>query len=301
MTIKKNPKIALVGSVNSSLRTLKKLHEHNCSISAILGLSPDVSNNVSGYVDLKLEGERLGYPSAYFTKINDLSVFEFLRKKEIDLLFVVGLSQMVREPLLSLASIGNVGFHPTKLPQGRGRGAVAWILLGKTPAAATFFLMDEGMDSGPILGQKSFEALDTDYAEDIIHKIKCAIDEVLDELLPQLNNGALIALPQDHEKATFLGVRKPKDGMIDWSKTDREVYDLIRATSTPLPGAFSEFDGSTIRIWRSQIKPQYTGVPGRIVAVIDGSPVVCCGRGSVLIEKYTSEKEMNFRIGKEFA
>jgi len=300
MRIKNNPKIAIAGSVSSSLRTLKKLHEHKCAVSAVLGLSPDVSKNVSGYIDLKLEGERLGYTSTYFTKINDLSVRNFLRKKEIDLLFVIGLSQMVREPLLSLASIGNVGFHPTKLPQGRGRGAVAWILLGKAPGAATFFLMDEGMDSGPILGQKLFEVLDTDYAEDIIHKIKYSIDEVLDDILPKLNAGALMALPQDHKKATFLGLRKPKDGLIDWRKTDREVYDLIRATSRPLPGAFSEFDGGTIWIWRSQIKIQYTGIAGRIVDIIDGKPVVCCGRGAVLIEEYTSEKEMRFKIGKEF-
>lgn len=300
MKIKKNPKIAIAGSVSSSLRTLKKLNEHKCTICAVLGLSPDVSKNVSGYVDLKLEGERLGYPSAYFTKINDSSVLDFLQKKEIDLLFVVGLSQMVKEPLLSLASIGNVGFHPTKLPQGRGRGAVAWIVLGKTPAAATFFLMDEGMDSGPILGQKSFEVLNTDYAEDIIHKIKYSIDGVLDDILPILNAGALLALPQDHKKATFLGVRKLKDGMIDWSKTDREVYDLIRATSRPLPGAFSEFDGETIKIWRSQIKPQFTGIPGRIMDVVDGRPIVCCGSGAVLIEEYTSEKEISFKIGKEF-
>jgi methionyl-tRNA formyltransferase len=263
-------------------------------------LSPELSENVSGYADLKVEGEKLGYQSTYFSKINDPSVLEFLKSNGVDLFFVIGLSQMVRNPLLSVASIGNVGFHPTRLPEGRGRGAVAWIALRKAPGAATFFLMDEGMDSGPILGQKTFEVTDTDYAEDIIQKIKFSIDEVLDDMLPKLKSGKLILSPQDHNKATFLGVRKPKDGVIDWDKSDREVYDLIRAISKPLPGAFSKYEGVVITVWRSKLMPQYTGIPGRIVDIIDQNPVVCCGRGAILIEQYSADKEINFRIGKEF-
>lgn len=301
MKIKKYPRIAIAGSVNSSLQTLRKLNEHKCDVCAVLGLAPEAAQKVSGYQDIKAAGERLGYSSTYFQKINERSVLEFLEDKEVDLLFVVGLSQMVKEPLLSLPSVGLVGFHPTKLPQGRGRAAIAWMILGKAPGAATFFLMDEGMDSGPILGQSPFTVTNEDYAQDVVSKIKGAIDEVLDQMLHKLKAGKLEVEEQDHEKASYMGVRKPNDGWIDWHQTARFVYDLIRATSSPLPGAFAYYEDRKVVIWRASILSNYTGIPGRIIDFKESNPVVCCGEGALLLEEYETVSEgVKFRIGKEF-
>ena len=110
-----NPKIALIGSVNSSLQTLRKLVEHQLNLVHVLGLNPSNSSSVSGYRDIKVEAEKFGIEASYFSKVNETHVYDVLKNKEIDLLFIIGLSQMVREPLLSLANVGNVGFHPTRL------------------------------------------------------------------------------------------------------------------------------------------------------------------------------------------
>lgn len=301
MKIKKRPRIAIAGSVNSSLKTLNKLVEHRLDVVHVLALDPSRSGSVSGYRDLKVTADEYGISSSYFSKINDPNVYKTLQKKEVDLLFIIGLSQMVKEPLLSLAAIGNVGFHPTRLPEGRGRAALAWIVLKKAKGAATFFLLDEGMDSGPILGQSTFEVSDNDYAADVVEKIKTSIDEVLDSVFPLLKDGSLVVEEQDHSKATYLGVRRPRDGAIDWTLPSYEVRRLIRATSKPLPGAFSFFQGHKLIVWRASEKREYTGVPGRVIEIIDGNPVVCCGNGGLILEEMESEQAIEFKIGKDFS
>jgi methionyl-tRNA formyltransferase len=295
-----DPKIALIGSVNSSAQTLRKLVQHQLNIVHVLGLHPSKSAPVSGYRDIKVEAENLGVEASYFNNVNDQDVYETLKNKKVDLLFIIGLSQMVKEPLLSLATIGNVGFHPTKLPEGRGRAALAWIVLEKAKGAASFFLLDEGMDSGPILGQQAFEISEDDYAADVLEKIKSSIDVVLDSVLPDLRDGVLKVHEQEHEKATFLGVRRPKDGEINWRQTSNEVRKLIRATSIPLPGAYTTYQGQKLIVWRAKELKQYTGVPGRIIDIKDNKPIVCCENGALLLEEIKAEKTLDFKIGKDF-
>ena len=238
-------------------------------------------------------------PFQYFSKINDEQVYSFVKDLEVDLLFVIGLSQMVKEPLLNVPKIGIVGFHPTKLPKGRGRGAVAWMILGKAQGAATFFLIDEGMDSGPILGQREFVVEEDDYAQDVIDKIKLKIDEVLDDILPKLKAGELILTPQDHELATYLGQRKPKDGLIDWKMSAEYIHKLIRATSEPLPGAFTFSGGNKITVYRATIEKNilFVGVPGRVLDVKNDNILVATGNGALWINQYIPDDPIKFRIG----
>lgn len=301
MKLPKKPRIILAGSVNSSLLTLKKLLEHNCNLVGVLALSPDRSKNVSGFQDLKPFAEKYNVPSLHFDKINEAAVCQFVEQKQPDLLFVIGLSQMVREPLLGMAKFGNVGFHPTRLPEGRGRGAVAWMILGKAKGAATFFLLDEDMDSGPILGQKNFEVEEHDYASDIIEKIQRAISEVLDVILPQINNGQPELKPQDQALATYLGRRKPKDGLINWDQPCDDVYRLIRASAPPLPGAYSHWKEGKLIIYRATpANPKkYIGVPGRIIAIEGKRILIACREGAIWLDDYFSVSSENFRVGAD--
>ena len=94
-----NPRIAIAGSVNSSVQTLKKLNEHSLNVVRVLSLNPEKSKNVSGYHDLTELGEKWNYPTTYFEKINDEKIISLLKEDEIDWLFIIGLSQLVKEEL----------------------------------------------------------------------------------------------------------------------------------------------------------------------------------------------------------
>ena len=83
--------------------------------------------------------------------------------------------------------MGVLGFHPTKLPQNRGRHPIIWSLaLGLKKSASTFFFMDEGADSGKILSQKNFEILDSDDAQSLYDKFVNIALLQIENFLPQL-------------------------------------------------------------------------------------------------------------------
>lgn len=297
MLLDRNPNIAIAGSVNSSLLTLQKLIFYEMNLKVVLALNPEKASNVSGYNDLKIEADKHKIPSIYFNNINDDNVSETLKDNKIDIFFVIGLSQLVKKHILDIAKFGNVGFHPTKLPEGRGRGTLAWIILGKAKGAATFFIMDESMDSGPIIGQKVFDVSTFDYPSDVIEKIKISISGILDDILPELKTGIINSVEQDQSKITFLGQRKPKDGLIIWTQSAEDIYDLVRATSTPLPGAFFMLENNVIKVFRSKIHNNYCGVPGRVIDIIDNNPVIACGKGAIELSDYN--KNFKFKVGTD--
>lgn len=298
-----NPKIMLAGSVNSSKKTLQKLIDHDMNIVGVLGLDPSVSQNVSGYVDLKDLATSNNLNFRYFKKINSDDVVRFVRDSQPDYLFVVGLSQLVKEPLLSIPVAGCIGFHPTKLPEGRGRAAVAWLILGKARGAATFFVMSEGMDDGPILVQKEFEVTDEDYAGDVINKIISEVGSGLDELLPQIKNGTAKAVEQDHTQASYLGIRNPEDGIIIWENSAEDIVRLVRAVADPLPGAFTYIEGQQIMVDRASVEKElnYIGVVGRILKK-DGTKgvLVQSGSGLVWIESFRGISFDQLKVGQQF-
>lgn len=302
MKLPENPRIILAGSVNSSLTTLNMLAKHKMNLVGVLGLSKDKSKNVSGYQDLSKPAEKFGVPYSSFDNINGVEPVEFISSKNPDLLFVVGLSQLVKEELLNIPKYGCIGFHPTKLPKGRGRGAVAWILLGKAKGAATFFKLDEGMDSGPILIQEPFQVNDDDYASNVIDKIILAIEKGLDKTLPDLKNGVIKFQKQDHKKATYLGRRRPEDGYIDWEKSANEIHTLIRATSKPLPGAFTYFDERKVVINKAEIveKSNHIGVTGRISKIDESGIEVHTGEGQILIQELQGISKNELSVGRSF-
>ncbi len=297
--IVENPKIILIGSVNSSRKTLEKLLEHQLNIVAVLGLHPEAAMNVSGYFDLKDLSESNNIPFQYFTKVNDAAIVDFVASKSPDLVFVVGLSQMIREELLAIPKYGLIGYHPTRLPEGRGRGALAWIILGKVQGAASFFKMDEGMDSGSIWSQEHYEVNDNDDATSVIHQILKAIDKALDAVLPDLKKGIFTTTQQDESQATYLGKRNPEDGIIDWNQSAARIHQLIRATTKPLPGAYTYVGTKKMVIWNASVSEvtNHLGVVGRIV-IADASGVhVQTGEGLLKIENIEGIEIDTLKVG----
>ena len=303
MILASNPKIVLAGSVNSSRKTLEKLLQHNMNVVGVLGLDPSVSGNVSGYVDLGKLSKEMEFNFEYFKDINSDETVRFVKNCNPDVMFVVGLSQLVKKPLLNIPTFGCIGFHPTKLPEGRGRGAVAWLILEKAPGAATFFLMGEGMDDGPVIAQEEFEVSEKDYAQDVINKIIETTGSCLDQLLPKMKSGNLEAVQQNHSMATYLGKRNPEDGWIEWENSAEEIVRLVRAVSTPLPGAFSFIDGKKIIIDRASVESSinHIGVTGRILEKsTEKGLLIQSGNGLVWLHEVRGVSFDGLRRGQKF-
>lgn len=284
-------KIVLAGAVGSTFATLKKLVQHGFEVAGVLGYEPQSSALVSGYVNMRDFCEQHAIPYFPFKKIGAPEVQELVASLSPDLFFVIGLSQIVPAPLLSVPRLGNIGFHPTVLPAGRGRAPIAWLLLQEDFGAANFFLMSEGVDDGPLFVQEKFPVTDTDNAATIEQKILLAIDAALDRWLPELARGIWNPIPQDEAAATYYGKRGPEDGWIDWSRSATEIDKIIRASAPPHPGAYTFLKDRKLTVLRSfpENDLKIKGVQGSVLAVAEERFLVQSGEGLMWIADVLDE------------
>lgn len=294
-------KTVLMGSVGSSRIVLERMLAMNFPLSLVLSLDESKSTNVSGYVPLHEIARQRGVPFQTFAKANSPEVVETLRDIAPDYLFVIGLSQLIPTEILRIPLKGVVGFHPTPLPKFRGRAAMVWqVLLGVRETQCSFFLIDEGMDSGPILGQEPYVIEETDYARDVQIKLHAAIARLADRVLKQMMEGTLQPVPQNEDEATILLVRRPEDGRIDWSRPLADIHRLVRAVSRPYPGAFGLYDGThPVTIWRADIleNHRFIGIPGQIARLGDGFFDVLGIDGLLHVSDFSNPDGVPLRIG----
>ena len=177
---------------------------------------------------------------------------------------------------MSIPKMGSVGFHPTFLPAGRGRAPLAWVALDNGPAAANFFLINDGVDAGPIFVQEPVEVTPDDYVSDIAERLDVAIKKALDRWLPELLSGKWDPKPQSEVLATWNGRRGPDDGLIDWHRSADEIHALIRATSEPHPGAYVWYQDRRLIVWRGDIERRlpWRGAVGRVLLTEAGRGVL---------------------------
>ncbi len=260
-------RIVVAGAVSSTKLTLEALIRHGADVVGVLQLRGESSHTVTGFDSLDAVAGPAGIPCVTFRNINDDEIVDQVREWQPDLMFVVGLSQLVREELMAIPKLGSVGFHPTFLPAGRGRAPLAWLALDNGPGAASFFLIDDGIDSGPIFVQQPFEITPDDYAGDVGLKLLDAMTRALDRWLPELLAGKWDPKPQSEALATYNGRRGPDDGLIDWTRPAIEIHSLIRAASVPHPGAYTWAGDRKLIIWRASVEEHlpWRGVPGRIL------------------------------------
>src|SRR5690554_2521297 len=111
-------KVMVIGAVNSAAQVIRCLVKHNLDVVGILGHEPKDPGMVSGWVNLEELAADYGIEYKGYQRINDSSHLEWAIRKNPDIIFAVGFSQLINDDWLSLPRLGCVGFHPTRLPEG---------------------------------------------------------------------------------------------------------------------------------------------------------------------------------------
>ena len=294
-------KSVLIGSVRSSKTVLTEMINIGFPVDMVFSLDEAASGNVSGYYPLHTLAEKNGIPYKKFRKIADQENIEILEKIEPDYIFVIGLSQLIPKRMIDLAKVGCVGFHPTPLPKFRGGAAVVWqMLLGIRKTKCSMFFIDEGIDRGDILGQEDYEIGDSDYFMDVSDKINDSIVILTNRVLSQILSRTLKPQKQNEEEASYLLIRRPEDGLINWNEPVEKVHRLIRAVSKPYPGAFGMYDGlHKIIIWRADYmeNKKYIGIPGQICEIHDTYFDILGSDGIIRIKEYENVDDVKLFVG----
>jgi len=200
-----------------------------------------------------------------------------------DFLFSFYYRQMLGSALLGLARRGALNMHGSLLPKYRGRVPINWaILKGEHETGATLHYMVEKPDAGEVVAQQAVPILPEDTALEVFGKVTLAAEMVLDRSLPSLLAGRAPRTPQDLSKGSYFGGRRPEDGRIDWSRSAREIHDLVRAVAPPYPGAFTEVEGRTVRILRTLNDGRTGPHPGPALYCESGRCYAQCGDARLL-------------------
>jgi len=278
-----------VGTVEFSKFTLEKILSLSEYISVEGVITKKESKFNADFVDLTPVCKKFSIPVKYVQNINDPENVEWIKKKEPDVIFVFGWSQIIKKNILEIPKIGVIGFHPAKLPQNRGRHPIIWALaLGLEETASTFFFMDEGADSGDILSQKIIKITYEDTARTLYDKVIQTALTQIEEFIPELADGRYKRVPQDHTKANYWRKRSEKDGEIDFRMSSRAIYNLVRALTKPYVGAHFVYKNQKVKVWKA--KEEMVNLPniepGKILKVEGTKILVKCYDNAIWLEEH---------------
>jgi methionyl-tRNA formyltransferase len=267
---------------------LEAAAESGAEIVGVLTLPGPIDPNRSGQCAFDEVAARHGAVVVETADVNAESTLDAVRALDPELVFVVGWSQLVREPFIALAREGVFGMHPTLLPRHRGRAPIPWALLsGLARTGVTLFeIVDASADSGAIVGQAVVDIAPDETAETLFGRIADAHVELIREYVPQLLARSAPRIPQDPRRASSWPKRTPADGIIDWETRAPYLYDWVRAQTRPYPGAFTFLGDEKVVVWRARPVELDDAAPaGTIVATRPDGPVVACGQGGLVLEE----------------
>jgi len=244
-------KFAFVTCVKIGLSCMEAIYKAKGKLDLIITLPDDKATKKSGRIYIDEFAKRHNIPVVKIIHINDKEATKAIRSYNIDWLFIIGWSQIASKEVVDAPNLGVIGAHPTLLPIGRGRAAIPWaIIKGLDKTGVTFFKMDEGVDTGLILGQEIVPILANETATSLYEKINLAHETLMSNLYFKLNQNKVKEYPQNEDDATYWAGRKPEDGeILPRIMSLDQVDKLVRATTKPYPGAFLFRNGEKIIIW----------------------------------------------------
>jgi methionyl-tRNA formyltransferase len=223
---------------------------------------------------------RLGLPLAEVETVKAGPGLERLGEARPDVLVVVAYGEILPRDVLGLPRLAPVNLHFSLLPELRGASPVQGALLqGLDRTGVTTIVMDEGLDTGPVLLAREERVHPDDDAGSLGSRLADVGGRLLLETLDGLARGDLVPRPQEGEP-TFSPKLRPEDRRLDWSGPAAAVVRRVRALA-PEPGAATEFRGTPVKVLRAEAAPGAPGEPGAVVAVDGRGIEVAAGEGGV--------------------
>lgn len=211
-----------------------------------------------------------------------------LRELSPELIVVAAFGQILPPEVLALPPHGCLNVHASLLPRWRGASPInAAILAGDAETGVTLMLMDMGLDTGPILAQRAAPIGTEETAGELSDRLAQLGAELLVEIIPHWLAGELTPQPQDETQATVTRLLRKEDGRLDWTQPAEALARQVRAF-TPWPGAFTTWDGRTLKVLAAHAISAPSDLPPGTCFVrsdpASGLLGCACGQGALALE-----------------
>lgn len=282
-------KIVFMGTPHIAVNSLNRLIEDGHDIEAVV-TQPDRPKgrgkklSISPVKEVAIKNNlRILQP----LKASEAEFIDTLKKISPDLIVVIAYGQILRKELLEIPKYGCVNVHVSLLPKLRGAAPINWAIInGFEKTGITTMFMDEGLDTGDIILSKEYN-LDNDITAGELHDwMMVEGAEILSETVKQIENSTFTRTKQDDSISTYAPMMDRNLGHIDFSKSAKEIHNLVRGT-IPWPGAWCESELGKMKIWKTSIISQ-TGENknfGEIIDVDKEGIKVVCGTGEIVIKE----------------
>jgi methionyl-tRNA formyltransferase len=209
-------------------------------------------------------GRALPIPVLQPARIKDRQAIEEIHALDSDVIVVMAYGQILPRDVLNIPKIACLNLHASLLPRWRGAAPIQAAIAGGDPETGiTVMYMDEGLDTGDILLQRTIDIRSNDTGGSLHERLAQIAPDALLHSLRLFVEGSAPRIPQDNTRVTYAPKLKREDGKIDWSEPADAIERKIRAFN-PWPGAFTKLDGPNLKIFSASIV-DLSGKPGEIL------------------------------------
>ena len=277
-------KIVFMGSPDFALSALRALHEKYPVVGVVT--QPDRAAGRGRELKpppVKTLALELGIPVIQPEKLREPKTMEQLHIWSPDAIVVAAFGQILKQEVLDLPPFGCINVHASLLPRWRGAAPInAAILHGDEETGVTIMKMDTGLDTGPILSQRSVRIQPDETAGSLFETLSTLGADLLLDTLPKYFSGEIMPRPQPEEGAAYARMMKKQEGKLDFSHPAKELERRVRAFN-PWPGAYFEWDGNLLKVHRASIGSGRKRVGERLVA--NNLPAVATSDGLLVLEE----------------
>ncbi|NPA30670.1 MAG: methionyl-tRNA formyltransferase [Chloroflexi bacterium] len=280
------PRVVFMGSPEFALPTLEALVRHYPVVGVVTQPDrPAGRGNRLTPPPVKKRALELGLPIMQPRRLSDPQAWATLQEWNPDLIVVAAFGQILKPEVLQLPTYGCLNVHASLLPRWRGAAPIQYALLhGDAQTGVTIMLMDEGLDTGPILSQRATTILPEDTAASLGQRLAQLGAELLLDTLPPYLEGQLEPRPQDESLATYAPRLKRADGELDFTRSAAYLARQVRAFH-PWPGTFMPWRGQRLKVLAAHpVEDEPSPGPG-VRTVYRGWPAVGTADGLLVLDR----------------
>lgn len=242
-------KIVFMGTPDFSAVVLEKLNSVYPVSAVVTGLDKPVGRGYNlAPSPLKVKAIELGIPVLQYAKVSREGLDD-IRALQPDIIVTAAFGQILSDAFLAIPKFAVLNVHASLLPKYRGSSPIQWsIINGDEKTGITIMKTVKAVDAGDVLLEKETEIGKKETAGELFDRLAILGGEAIVEAISLVECGKATFTPQDESKVTHCSMINKGDGLVDFSKTAKEIDCFVRGM-TPWPSAYTHIGEKTLKIF----------------------------------------------------
>ncbi|MQG36844.1 MAG: methionyl-tRNA formyltransferase [SAR202 cluster bacterium] len=275
-------RISIIGQSAFGKSVLEALAKNN--VDEIVGVFAPPTREGRPDDPISESAHALNVPVFEFKRLRDKEAITQFKTVQPELCIMAFVTDIVPMEMINYPILGTIQYHPSLLPLHRGPSSINWpIINGESTTGLTIFWPDNGLDTGPVLMQKTVEITTKETLGDLYFKKLFPLGvEAIIESVELVRSGKAPKIVQDESMATYEGWCKADDVQVKWEENTSTVFNMIRGAD-PQPGANTTFNGIKLSLYDAAASSDNTAIPGTVVSIGELGIQISTGDGAVNI------------------